>query len=217
MIGCDLRESDATKLRNAAHPPHVQALGRQVEMIRDLCRADGVDEVAMGASVRSHNVDNTRSVDLGKHGSLIAFNFLMGASERMKEMAERMRARAKALGLSQKTAAELVGISPQRMGNYMQGTRTPDFPTLVRISGALKTSSDWLLGISSIVEQTYEPVILRLLELEGLPADRAEVIASTAQEAVRLLLALPPEGDDLTRSRMAAQAAWQSKGAARPN
>lgn len=217
MICCQLGERDAAKLRDAAHSPHVKALRRQSEMFGDFRRANGVDKGAMGVAVLLHNRINTQNVDLRKHGSLIAFDFLKGASERMKEMADRMRARAKALGLSQKTAAEMVGISAQRMGNYMQGTRTPDFPTLVRIAGALKTSSDWLLGISSVVEQTYEPVILRLLELEGLPADRAEVIAATAQEAVRLLLALPPEGDDLTRSRMAAQAAWQSKGAARPN
>lgn len=135
----------------------------------------------------------------------------------MDEIAERMRQRLEATGLSQKVIAERAGISTQRLGNYIQGTRTPDIFIFAKIAKALETSTDWLLGMPSVIEEAYNPVVTRLLQLEGLPPERAELIVETAQEAVRLLLSLPPGGNDRDRSQMAAQLAWQAKASPTPH
>jgi transcriptional regulator with XRE-family HTH domain len=118
-------------------------------------------------------------------------------------------------GLSQTDAASLCDISVARFHNYFTGYRTPDLDTLMRIAKSLGTTTDYLLGFNAEVPDLAE-VVRRLLELEGMDPARAEVVAETSQEALRLLLALPAEGDARTRSRIAAQAAWQLRGGPKP-
>lgn len=118
-------------------------------------------------------------------------------------------------GLSQTEAANRCGMSVARFHNYYSGYRTPDLDTLMRMAGKLGVTTDYLLGFN-VEPPEIGNVVLRLLELEGLEPARAEAIAETSQEALRLLLALPAEGDALTRSRIAAQAAWQLRGGPKP-
>jgi len=118
-------------------------------------------------------------------------------------------------GISQTEAAGMCGMSVARFHNYVSGYRTPDLDTLMRMAKVLGTTTDYLLGFNSDPPDLAE-VVRRLLELEGMDAVRAEVVAETSQEALRLLLALPAEGDARTRSRIAAQAAWQLRGGPKP-
>lgn len=53
------------------------------------------------------------------------------------------------LGLSDAEVARRAGLSARRYGNYVQGLREPDLATLVRISRALQTTPDALLGVES--------------------------------------------------------------------
>jgi transcriptional regulator with XRE-family HTH domain len=69
-----------------------------------------------------------------------------GKSPAVQELATRLRARARELGLADAAVARLLGLSPSRYANYVQGTREPDYATLLRICAALRTTPDWLLG-----------------------------------------------------------------------
>lgn len=126
-----------------------------------------------------------------------------------------LQALLKQRGLSQTDAAELCGISLARFHNYYSGYRRPDLDTLMRMADGLKVTTDYLLGFSLELPD-MAGVVRRLLELEGMDSVRAEAVADTAQEALRLLLALPGDGDAPTRSRIAAQAAWQLRGGPKP-
>lgn len=46
--------------------------------------------------------------------------------------------------------AQMVGISRQTMGFYLNGDRIPDAVTLQQICAACNVSSDWLLGLSDV-------------------------------------------------------------------
>jgi len=123
----------------------------------------------------------------------------------------RIRQRFDELGISQAEAARASKCSTARFGNYFTGTRNPDLETLQRISVALRTTTDWLLGADDTAPADIGVVLRRILELEGMPSPRAAAIAQVAQEALGLLASLPPGGDAKTRALLAAQAAWQIK------
>ena len=126
----------------------------------------------------------------------------------MEQVAERIRRRIAEMSMTQVDLAKAAGLSPARFGNYVQGKRNPDIFTLAKIARALGVSTDWLLGVSEVGSVEIKPVVLRLLELDGMPHERAEAIASTVQAALRILAGLPNEGDVHLRSQTAAQAAW---------
>jgi transcriptional regulator with XRE-family HTH domain len=130
----------------------------------------------------------------------------------MIEIAQRIRQRIDELGTTQKELAQATGFSTARLGNYVslsaKHNRTPDVQSLARLAKALRTSTDWLLGISAEAPIDAASVIQRLLELDGMPAARADVIAQAAVRALQLLSALPGDGDAQTRAHLAAQAAW---------
>lgn len=130
-------------------------------------------------------------------------------------LAQQLQTLLQQRGLSQTDAADLCGMSVARLHNYVTGYRTPDLDTVMRMAKALGVTTDYLIGFNFDAPDLGE-VVRRLLELEGMDAVRAEVVADTAQEALRLLLALPDEGDARTRSRIAAQAAWQLRGGPKP-
>lgn len=67
----------------------------------------------------------------------------------MEGFGERLRARARDLGLTDAEVARRVGLSENRYGNYVRNAREPDLATLVRISLALATTPNRLLGLES--------------------------------------------------------------------
>lgn len=50
--------------------------------------------------------------------------------------------------MTQRQLAESLDLSPSALGNYIQGTREPDYGTLIRIADYFHVSTDFLLGHS---------------------------------------------------------------------
>lgn len=50
--------------------------------------------------------------------------------------------------MTQRQLAEALDLSPSALGNYIQGTREPDYGTLIRIADYFHVSTDFLLGHS---------------------------------------------------------------------
>lgn len=50
--------------------------------------------------------------------------------------------------MTQKQLAEALDLSPSALGNYIQGTREPDFSTLIRIADYFHVTADYLLNHS---------------------------------------------------------------------
>jgi transcriptional regulator with XRE-family HTH domain len=48
--------------------------------------------------------------------------------------------------MTQKQLAEALNLFPSALGNYIQGTREPDYDTLVRMADYFHMSTDYLLG-----------------------------------------------------------------------
>jgi transcriptional regulator with XRE-family HTH domain len=126
---------------------------------------------------------------------------------------DRLKAALAASGKSQADVARETGILAPRLNNYFQGIRRPDTRTLERIAAVLGTDADTLSGANQQLTTNLEAVLTMLLAVNGLPEVRAVVIAQSAVEALRVLKALPDEGDPAIRARLAAQAAWQSRSA----
>jgi transcriptional regulator with XRE-family HTH domain len=67
----------------------------------------------------------------------------------------------KALKLSQEDAAERVGVATEVYGKYERGELRPSTPTLVKLSKALGTSVDTLIGLTAdskaTTSETTEP------------------------------------------------------------
>lgn len=133
--------------------------------------------------------------------------YVLFDNQMTNQLSQQLQALLKERGISQTNAAELCDLSLARFHNYVSGTRIPDLDTLIRMADRFNVTTDYLLGANAELPNLGE-VVLRLLELEGIENKRATVIAEAAQEALKLLLSLPNEGDARTRSRIAAQAAW---------
>ena len=67
----------------------------------------------------------------------------------MELLADKLRERARQLGISIAEAARRCGLDERRFGHYASGRREPDLATLVRIAEALGTTPNWLLGVAS--------------------------------------------------------------------
>lgn len=216
VLDCQPRYGHPHRGWNAPRAPVVKPLRCQRKGVPQNLGPDCVDKRAMLVAM-SHDPDIHAALTTGKTLSLMEKHDDDLSKEFMADMAQRIKDRIDDLKISQRDAAKASGVSAQRFGNYVQGTRKPDIETLARIAQALGVSTDWLLGISEAGPVEIAPVVLRLLELDGVPQARAEVIAAAVQEALKILSALPSEGDVALRSRIAAQAAWQARGGSKPS
>lgn len=79
----------------------------------------------------------------------------------MKGLGQRLRERAKELGLADATVAERVGLSQQRYHNYVSDQTEPDLQTLVRICKALGTEPNVVLGFAEDDGETGEEAKLQ--------------------------------------------------------
>ena len=61
----------------------------------------------------------------------------------------RIRNLSKAMQMSQKELAEILGISRSAVASYENGARYPDYSTLVKIASYFQVSVDYLLGIDT--------------------------------------------------------------------
>lgn len=218
LLNAQLCDRNTVGSGNAANAPVVEALRRKPEAISQNSGADRIKErVMVVASAHSQEIHG--ALMDGNPQSLISKHDWDCFTEAMKkELAARIHQRIDdEMKTTQVAVAKAAGMSPQRLGNYAQGKKLPDVVALVQIAKALQTSTDWLLGVSESVPPEIDPILVRLLELEGIAPETAQVIAATVREAVQIQRALPNEGDPLLRSRLAAQAAWQSRRAPKPN
>lgn len=67
----------------------------------------------------------------------------------MRGIGERLRARARELGLSDSEVARRLGLSQARYANYVAEAREPDFETLVRICRVLGATPNEVLGFEA--------------------------------------------------------------------
>jgi len=80
----------------------------------------------------------------------------------MVQLASRLKARARALGLSDSEVARRLGFDPQRYSNYAVGRSEPDLGTLIRIAKVLETTPDALLGVAYSEDGAGEAARLRV-------------------------------------------------------
>lgn len=66
----------------------------------------------------------------------------------MERWGDRLRARAKELGLTDADVARRLGLTQGRYSTYVNMTREPDFATFARMCKALQTSPDEVLGFA---------------------------------------------------------------------
>lgn len=64
-------------------------------------------------------------------------------------LVERLRERARQLGISNAEAARRAGLDERRYAHYASGRRQPNLQTLLTISNSLGTTPNWLLGVVS--------------------------------------------------------------------
>lgn len=210
----------------------MKTLGGKPKYTRRIFGSNGVNEGAIGVFMSGHDEPIHAALIESNAESLIEIHGGDPETAPMYEIAQRIRARYKEIGLNQKQAAEACGCSTAQFGNYCAmntNNRVPDVHWLPRLARGLKTTTDWLLGLTEFVpvdaqavtarvmELDIRSVVLQLLDLEGMSRERAEVVASASQAALRLLAALPIEGDARTLALMAAQMSWQSQLTAKPS
>ena len=79
----------------------------------------------------------------------------------MKGLGQRLRERARKLGLADATVAERLGLSQQRYHNYVSDQTEPDYETLLRICRALDTTPNAVLGAEPPRAEPDEADVLR--------------------------------------------------------
>ena len=77
------------------------------------------------------------------------------------DLGERLRTRARELGLSDAEVARRLGLSQPRYAHYVSGVREPDYATLARICRALAMSPNEALGFEAQPRQPDEVERLR--------------------------------------------------------
>ena len=80
----------------------------------------------------------------------------------MKGFGERLRARAKELGLTDSEVARRSGLSQRRYSNYVNDTVEPDLGTLARIVRTLGVTADQALGLANPASGEMEAVRARM-------------------------------------------------------
>ena len=62
--------------------------------------------------------------------------------------------------MTQKQLAENLSLSPSALGNYIQGSREPDYGTLIRIADYFQVTTDFLLGRRQVSDTSREEALL---------------------------------------------------------
>ena len=81
----------------------------------------------------------------------------------MRGLGDRMRGRARELGIADAEVARRAGLTQTRYANYVADRHEPDLQTFTRICVALEIASDELLGLRLATES--RPTLGILLEL----------------------------------------------------
>ena len=110
---------------------------------------------------------------------------------------DRLRERARALGLTDSEVARRIGMTQRRYSSYVNMAREPNFTDLLRICQGLATSPDWVLGVgkpdtvdddlrragTALKRMSGEQRVLAVAALEGIAdaAGRQEVRPKTSR------------------------------------
>jgi transcriptional regulator with XRE-family HTH domain len=106
----------------------------------------------------------------------------------MDQFGKNLRARSRALGLSDAEVARRAGISARRMSFYVTGDRAPDLRTLVRLARVLDISVDDLVrDMEDLGASPNEaPLRSRLSSAaEGLHEGEIEFLLDVAETMIR--------------------------------
>lgn len=125
----------------------------------------------------------------------------------MQVLSERIKGLRVLIGKTQDQLAEDVGSSSATISNWERNTANPDPEQILKLVAALKTSSDYLLGITDNSQlQRQEPSTLSQIdyEIEQLrkmkESLKKKAIYNKVEEYVDQLMAKPAEQrDDLRR------------------
>ena len=101
---------------------------------------------------------------------------------------QRLRARARELGLTDAEVARRLGLAQSRYANYVNGNREPDLATFTRICRALATTPDEILGFGSHGDEDEEAAperrrVIAAVEAMDRPALRVAAIILEALAA----------------------------------
>ena len=109
----------------------------------------------------------------------------------MTDFAERMRAAARRLSLTDSEVARRLEISQQRLTHYANGTRKPDFAMLGRICRILATTPNELLGFGEVKEDSPSEVFR-----ERIAAAAAAMNEATLKRAAAVMDTLAADGSE---------------------
>ena len=94
----------------------------------------------------------------------------------MREVGEKLQARARELGLTDAEVARRLGLAQGRYSNYVNGAREPDLATLARICRELAISPDELLGFRTREDDGATAVRARIdVLLDGFGPEKLEL------------------------------------------
>jgi transcriptional regulator with XRE-family HTH domain len=104
----------------------------------------------------------------------------------MDRFASRLRQRAIELGITQSEAARRSGLSEGRYAHYINGRSEPGLATLLRISKALQTTPNALLGVDGKKKESSSRALLqdRLISAADALRDNDLELAITQIEAL---------------------------------
>lgn len=110
----------------------------------------------------------------------------------MQGMGKRLRARAKALDLTDSEVARRVDVSQPRYANYVNDANEPDLGTFVRICRALETTPDEVLGFREAPEPSERDVFKARVDAatESMNTARLRIAAALLSTLARM-----PDGE----------------------
>ena len=89
----------------------------------------------------------SRNVGFGNYETVFARLAGLRFLSRMETWSDRLRLRARELGLTDVEVARRLGLAQGRYSSYVNGTREPDLLLFVRICEVLQTTPDRILGV----------------------------------------------------------------------
>ena len=98
----------------------------------------------------------------------------------MQGIGERLRARGRALGLTDSEVARRLGLSQGRYSNYVNEVVEPDLGTLVRIAKTLGLTADEVLGMVPPATEDEEQILRTRIALAAEAMDPVSLQAAAA-------------------------------------
>lgn len=101
------------------------------------------------------------------------------------KFAETLRQLIDNFDISQKQLANEIQISPSTLANYVQGSRSPDYDTLIAIARYFSVTTDYLLGYQLEKADKYQETAL-LQIFRSLTPDQQETYIEQGKVFVRM-------------------------------